>query len=403
VVDERKLQTLSEKFALIENIENTYYIDGIEIINSSPLFMDGKFYEISQVLVPRPNLYQYLQRNNPAIHKYIDTQDTIVLDMELSTRIGFDEQGRTIYDSVTSVLNFYEQEYFPISKEFRDFTATLVLPDQIFYEFALDEMAGNLGGDFNSHEDIPAEWQNNVLIPLLLHKGTYGGSLAPEVFMEKYLPNINGDTIVIDFEIDPESRTICSNGLAYHYASFTIEKSLYLNKVLEAETHVDFLGLGRYSWKEDVKVEGNLSFRPDVQELASASNDTVVNIDFGNNYRGKYALTFKLENIFPRKYRFVWRTNYRFAGMYSVYVNGEKIKLGLVEYEEYDTYNLINGFFSVEGYKVYPDKSGVCNVDGWVNNIDEYGDVTIKLEYLGPGSTTSSNGLYIDHLSLLSE
>jgi hypothetical protein len=398
----RRLKTLSEKYALIQNLGYSYYFDGTEITGISPLYRDGKYYEISGVVKPKPNLYEFLKWNNPAIQRYIDTQDSIILDKEKSKPLGFNEQGKTVYDSVTTVINLYEEKYFTITEEYRDIFATLVIPDQATYELAMDDMAKTLGGTFQSHEDIPVDWQNNLLIPVLLHKGTYGGLMYPVDFEKEKVTNIVGDSILIDFEIDPASMFICSNGLTYKYASFTIGDTLYRERTLEAESVCDSVGLKRFSWHDDkVLVEGNKSFQPVEQKVMLASNDSIVSVDFDRNYQGEYAISFTIKYVFPGKHRLVWRTNYRITGRYSIYANGEKVGLGISENEEYDTYNLINGFFSVMGYKLYPDRQGFCSVDGWVETA-EYGNVTIKLEYQGPGKS-SENGLLIDYIALLRE
>jgi hypothetical protein len=403
VDDNRKLRTLSEKFSLIRNFNNSFKIDEVDIIYSSPLYLNGKYYEVSEVLEPNPNIYEYLKSNSPAIQKFIDTRDTIILNKEESTPIGYNERGQTIYDSVTTVGNLFEEEYFAVSKESRNFSATLIVPNQSTYENALDEMAGNLSASYTSHEDIPVAWQNEVLIPILLNKGTYGGLLDPGDFLqEEKKANIKGDSILVDFTIDPNSLVLCSNGLVYDYASFSVGDSLYLENIVEAESFVDSIGLGRFTWKDkNVTIDGNMSFMPVKQVVKGfASKDTTVNISFDNNYSNNYSVTFTMKNVFPNNYRLVWRTNYRTTGIYAIYVNGEKVKLGLEEYEAYDTRNLINGFFSVQGFKLYADNRGFCTVDGWVNNISEFGDVKIKFEYLGPG-ISSDNGLHIDYVALL--
>lgn len=402
VEGKRKLQTLSEKYALIESFRSTYFFDGCEITGASQLFMNGKYYEISEVVKPSPNLYEYIKLNNPPISKYIDLQDTVILDLDKSKPLGYNERGQLIYDSVTTITNHFEEEYFAISKEHRDFSATLVIPDQTNYEAALDEMAQKLGGTFSSHEDIPAKWQNESLIPILLNKGTYGGLKDHIDFKLRKVANIKGDSIKTDFEINPDSRIICSNGLIYNYASFSVGDSLYLENIIEGEALCDEIGLNRFAWNEKVNVERDESFQPVISRVRGASNDTVVNVEFSSNYLGKYSVAFKMKNVFPTNYRLVWRTNYRTPGEYAIYVNGEKVKLGLTQQESYDTYNLRDGFFSVLGYKLYRDDKGFCDVDGWVNNITEFGDVTIKIEYIGPGQG-SQGGLSIDYIALLAK
>lgn len=396
-----KLKTLSEKYALIEDKKTHYNFDetGIKLI--SPLYRDGKYYEITDVIKPKPNLYQYLAQNNPVIKNYIDTQDTTILDKEASEPLGFNDQGETVYDSVTMERNLYEEEYFAVSEEYRDLSATLVLPMKETYESALDAMAMTLGSQYQSHEDIPKEWQNNVFIPQLLDKGTYYGMKDPEDFNKDKLANINGDSIKRDFQVDPFSRTICSNGFVYNYSSFSVGDSLYKEYRVEGEALVDSIGLNRYSWDPDkVEITGDESFRPSQQKISTASGDTVVNLEFTSNYQKKYSITFKMKYVFPNDYRIIWRTNYRTSGIYAIYVNGKRVKLGLSEYDQYDTYKLSSGFFSVLGYKLWPNNQGFCVMDGKVNNITEYGDITIRLEYVAPGESTD-NGMNIDYVALL--
>ncbi len=109
--------------------------------------------------IPRPNLYEFFASNNPLLRGYIDEHDSIILDKEKSRPLGFDENGNTIYDSVTEVINTWELEFFPVSEELRSKTATIVFPLQDDYEAALTVMAEALGGNFIDYNDIPIDWQ----------------------------------------------------------------------------------------------------------------------------------------------------------------------------------------------------------------------------------------------------
>jgi len=401
--ESRRVKTTDGKFAEFSYADHEYYFDSAKVVFESQLFTDGKYYEIDKFSKPKPNLYEYILANNVAISNYIDSKDSVILNKELSKPIGFNEYGQTVYDSVTEVVNTFEEEYFPLSEEYRNIVATIVLPDQLVYNAALDEMAENLGGAYSDHNDIPEQWENELLIPALLGKGIFGGIKEPAFFSKNKVSNIKGDSIEVDFQIDPASASSCSNGMAYNYMSFTVDKSLYLEKNIEGEALCRETGVNRYAWIDNkASVTSDQSFSPKKQEIIGASNDSVLLVEFSQNYQGYYQLTIHLKNVFPNRYRLVWRTNYRTTGLYSVYVNDEKVLLGLTNKESYDTYGLTSGFYSVLGYKFYPDSRGFCNVDGWVDSIDEYGDVTISFIYLGPGSSTD-NGFNADFIQLLPE
>lgn len=391
-----RLRTYSEKFALIEKLNNTYYFDETEIIKSSPLFKNGKYYEVAKVVEPKLSLYEYLKFNHPAFGNYIDTQDSTILNREESEPLGYDEFGRTIYDTVSYEINVFEEEYFRISDESRSLTATLVIPGKESYEEALDEMASNLNSsEISNFKDIPVEWQNEILIPRLLHKGIFGGSLDQDFFNQLKYTNVRGDSIVRDFEIDPDSRIVLSNGIIYNYNSFTVKDSLYLYNKVEGESLIKPLGVNRFSWDETlVEFSCTNCVQPIKQRVPTASNDSVIDVSFAPGYEGSYSISFQMDYVFPGTYRGVWRSNYITSGLFNVYVNGEKVV------EEFDTRSLIEGIFSVDPnlYKLWPDELGYNEIDFWVD-IEEYGSVEFTLEYIGPGSSTS-NGLVMDYVGL---
>ena len=80
VQDWRRLLTISGKFALIEASGDGYTFDGIPMEFSSPLYLDGKYYEISEVALPKPSLYEFTALNSSVLKEYIDSKDYIFLD-----------------------------------------------------------------------------------------------------------------------------------------------------------------------------------------------------------------------------------------------------------------------------------------------------------------------------------
>jgi hypothetical protein len=113
----RKVQTLSKKFALFVNQGNGLFIDDIPLNFESPLYLNGKYFKMGKVDVPKLNLYQYIATTNPVLKNYIDSKDSVILDKQLSKPIGFDSHGNTIYDTVSFVDNSFEDKFFPVSKE----------------------------------------------------------------------------------------------------------------------------------------------------------------------------------------------------------------------------------------------------------------------------------------------
>ena len=402
VDDKRKLENLTGKFPWIEHTDQGYSYDMIPIEFSSPLYLDGVYYEIAEVAIPRPNLYEFAERYSPAIKTFIDLNDSVFLDKDQSTPIGFDSLGNTVYDSVFAVINLFERDYFPVGTEFRDRTATFVLFTQEQYNRALDDMADALGTAFTDHEDIPDTWQFEVLLPAAMENSLFEGELDYSEFTSK-MTSITGKAVTVEpANIDPDSRYTCSNGVTFTYLDFSIPSDLYVGEsFIEGEEMVDSIGFGSYSWNDLAEVWGGI-FQPSRDQSVDASGGYFTNVTFPRNYSGAWGIRFTFKNVFPMKYRLEWRASYRPSGSYAVSVNDQVLtyqdKFGR-EQEAFDTYELRQSVVSVTGERFLPE--GVFNKrDYWVENLDEYGDVEITIEYKGPGSQ-ESNGFNLDYVALI--
>jgi uncharacterized surface protein with fasciclin (FAS1) repeats len=399
----RKIQTLMLKFADFENSNSQYFFDNIPVTFSSPLYSNGRYFEIEKVATPKPSIYEYIEDNIPSLKKYIDELDSLVLDLELSRPIGFDDDGNTVYDSVITVINRFEEEFFPVSEEFRVMTATLAFPKQDLYNSALTEMALNLGGDYSTYEDIDEEWQFEVLIPYLLEHGVFRNMREQNEFAVDSMMNILGDSVFIFYR--PEEKVLCSNGYAYNYREFTVLDSLYMSTLrFEGEKLANTIGNNRFSWHDSITVESSQTFTPRkvVNRVAPASNDTILQVDFPRDYEGQFDIEFKSPALFPRRYLVVVRTNMDYGGIYDIYVNDELVKT----FDYYDFIRL-RGIMpsSVSGLRFIPVQR-LNKFDFWVDNITEYGRVNVRFEYKGPGEAprkAPNQGFYIDYIDFVPE
>ena len=394
----RKIQTFSEKFALIERNGSVAKLDGILINYESPLYENGKYFVIEEVAFPLPNLYEFFAKNNQVLKEYIDSQDSIILDPERSIPIGFDDDGNTIYDSVNLVYNRFEEEFFPVSKEFRNRTATIVFPLKEDYDNALTDVAKFIGGNYIDYQDIPMVWQQEVLIPYLLERGVFENMLEPEEFVWNSaidtlkLKNILGDSVQILYF--PTQKTLCSNGYAYNYSNFKVPDLLYKKPDrFEGETLLEQAGIDRYVWSEKAHVNSEVFFAPYREIVATASNDSILRVLFSLGYTGSYSLEFRTNYLLPNRYVMTVATHMDYGGIYEIYVNDELVKT----FDYYDYVRYFGGIIpSVTGGFFIP--TGRFNkFDMYVENITEFGKPKVRFEYKGPGNVPSQ-GLVIDYI-----
>lgn len=397
----RKIQTLGNKFILFENMGNLLRIDGVQIIQESPLYRNGKFYIIDEIATVKPNLYEYYAIENPILKDYIDQQDSLILDKEKSDPIGFNDNGQIIYDTVANIYNTFEEFYFPVRHESRYETATIIFPKSEDYNNALTEMAQIMNAEgVQDYRDIPLEWQNRILMPFLLNQGIFENMREPEEFVrppfstELLLKNILGDTIPITYT--PVDKAICSNGYAYNYESFYIPDTLYMNPtVLEAEALLRQTGVNKYTWIESVTAESDLSFIPERIKTNGTSNDSILSVIFPQGYDGNFSVEFYMPAQFQRDYILIVTTNMQYGGIYDIYINDEK--KGTFDYYDF----LTNGgviWSDVTGERYFP-KGNFGKFDVLVDNLTEYGPVKVKFVYTGPGGAFD-NGFVIDYFSL---
>ncbi len=400
-----KVQMLGEKYVRIEHSNNTTIFDGIPLEFESPLYLNGKFYVMSEVAYPKSNLFEYYAVTNPILKKYILGLDSIIVDKELSRPIGFDDQDRTIYDTVAIIYNEFEDEYFPVREEFRFKSATVVFPKAEDYNAALDVMAGSLGEVYQDHADIPLDWQNEILIPYLLEHGVFENSLASSAFIQTSLPrdslklkNILGDSIIINYRV--ADRFECSNGVAFNYENFSIPDTLFNGSIrIEMEQYLEKLGKSRFAWKPDlVTVASDKTFSPLGDSIPTASNDSIMRVLFDPGYTGNYSVEFKIDNLFPRKYLMVVRTNINYGGVYDVYLNDQLIRT--MDYHDYYLADYRWYYYSVTGSRYFPQEQGYHKWDAWAINEQPYGKATLRFEYRGPSALVSP-ALLIDYIDFI--
>jgi hypothetical protein len=399
---QRRIQTSSGKFAVIQNTGLSATFNDVEISETGPLCRDGKYYGISEIAQPLPNLYEYIALTNSFFKSYIDSKDSSYLDLELSTPQGYDVEGNTIYDTVLTTVNVFEAEFFPVSEEFRSKKATMLLFNQEQFDNAISLIAEDLG--LPSDDNIPDQWKSDILMPYLIGQGTFWNDLSIQDFMPGKIRNINGDSVEVLVEnIDFSSSFECSNGRVYNYLDFVVPDSVYKGEHIRQGEHLVLSkGSGIYTWAEETVVDG-APVNPIAGKNPSADNDSVLIVRFDeNNYSKDFSMTFKFHNIFPGTHRLLIRAKKDLpSGIFQVLVNGEvmQIDLGYGVSDRIDFYDLRNKVRSITKKEVFNMENSYNCFDMIVDNIYEYGDVDVTLRYVEPGYN-SDNGFAIDYFML---
>ncbi len=400
---QKKIQTQGGKFALIDKIPGIgFTFDGVTVVKGSPLANNGRYYEIAKVAQPKPSLYQYIAATNEFYHSYLVSRDSLYLDKLLSKPIGYTEGGLTIYDTVLTKVNLFEQLYFPVSQEFRDRKATMLLFSQAQYDQALSVISTNLSIPI---EKIPKIWQKEVLMPYLIKQSVFRNALPYSAFLIGKAKNILGDSVVVNPQNIAPDFFESSNGRIYKLIDFKVPEKLYkVSDTIPMSNLVYSKGSNLWAWNNDVVVTGQ-TFNPVRTANTSAIFKNTLIIDMGKSFTGKFSYAYKHKNIFPATYLLTLRANISKTGVYNIYVNGKKypvdIKDGKGPQLDFDFFDLRLGVIGSVTNKYYPYLNNFCRFEILVDNITEYGDVEVKLDYVKASPRNLTNcGINIDFVSL---
>lgn len=413
----RKLQTISKKYIQLSKIGDDVYADGINVVNQSPVFIDGIIMELDKVAYPRPNLYEYFKKYSSVMSWYIDQQDSLAFDVVNSNALGFDADGKTIYDSTFVVVNKFEDEIFPVAQEFRNKAATFIVFSQEQYEQALNDMAFKLGAGFNDYRDIPSDWQEDVLIPYYLETSVFDSAITYAKIAKDTIKNIWGDSVIIDhFNIDASTEFQCSNGKVFTMNEFEVPEKLYVDTIrIEGESLIREKGDKRYEFIESVYASSG-AYEPTLGTASIASGEEFLNILLSTKkkvFAEEYYIEFTVPKLFPGDYKMRWRASNVTGGEISFWVNGSKVPFILDKkvrgYLNAGTYYAFENSYFRETIYQYGDKSvSPSSNRGWnqldfdltgTNKISQYGDVTIRVMY--EGASRQPQGINIDYIELI--
>jgi hypothetical protein len=153
-----------------------------------------------------------------------------------------------------------------------------------------------------------------------------------------------------------------------------------------------------FAWLSDVKVLATIAYPPTDMFLTTASNDSILWVNFDRGYTGQYSVEFNIDELFPRRFLAVFRIQLIKGGIFEIFVNDQ-----LVRRFDYGTdissSKIINSV--IPGKRYLPQNNNLFNrFDCWVENLEEYGKAKIRIDYKGP-STITSHGIALDYIEFV--
>ncbi len=231
-----RVQSLNGVYLTITEEEDAYWVNSTKII-STKRFKNGVVHEISSVLKPLTNMFEFIKLLGD---DYSIIRDSIVyyneelFDKTNSVPTGVDETGNTIYDSVFYSYNpLFEEADF--SSEFNQFT--LFLPDNNAINGAFDKLQAQyalMGLDFTLEDTVLAiTWIREAIFQNGLITD-YGSTLD----LTSPFDRVWRTSVQL---LDGEEPQQLSNGIVYNVSDLKIPNNVIISRIKSLVHYYEYL------------------------------------------------------------------------------------------------------------------------------------------------------------------
>lgn len=326
---------------------------------------NGVIHEIDKLLVPKPNIYEFimdLDTSFSILQDFILSMDERFIDYENSERIGVDDNGNAIYDTVWKTENFYLDNIAGLNTESKAYTGFIPGNDHVRAAFSL------VSDYFGNIEELEEEAYGQLLYI------TFSGSFMKDIYTQAALPDtiesVTGKTYEKSMLTFQQTDLVLSNGMVHMLDGMTIPKSFFLLPiVIECDR------------KEDRRVS-NTIYEIDVRSDTRATNGSF--LYYGCAFVGDF-VEFDVDMVLRTKYWFIWTGPRQGPSTYQLSVKDEKTGEFIYLGEPVD--NWAKGWFN-------PVESGSYT-------FEEFGTKTVRMNIVSELPVVGLNSIYIDYIKLV--
>ena len=326
---------------------------------------NGVIHEIDRLLVPMPNIYEYimdLDTSFSILQDFILSMDDRFIDYENSERIGVDDNGNAIYDTVWKTENYFLDNIAGLNSESKAYTGFIPRNDYV------REALGMVGEYFGDIEDMDEAAYSQLLYI------TFSGSFMKDAYSQANLPDtivsVTGKTYEKSILSFNQTDLVVSNGMVHMLASMTIPKSFFLLPiVVECD-------------RKENRTVSNTIYEIEQRSDTRATNGSFVY--YGCAFVGDY-IEYTVDMVLRTKYWFIWTGPRQGPSTYQLSVKDEKTGEFVYLGEPVD--NWAKGWF-------IPVESGSYT-------FDEFGTKTVRINIVSELPVVGLNSIYIDYIKLV--
>ena len=325
---------------------------------------NGVIHEIDRLLIPKPNVYEYimaLDTSYSILQDFLNSMDARYVDYEKSERIGVNDNGDPVYDTVWRTENYFLDNIAGLNTEAEAYTAFIT--SNIHVRTALDALSGYFGDISQMDEET---YKQLLFI-------TFSGSFMKDAWAFGELPDtilsVTGKSLPKAVLRTEHTDLEMSNGLVHILSRMTIPKNFFLLPiVIECNE------------KQNRRVSNTIY---PIEELSDSRATNGSYVMYGCQFVGDY-LEFSVNMVLKTTYWITWTGPKQGPSHYQVFVKDET------------TGEFVNVGDPVNNWT----KPAWKPVVSGTYTFNEFGTKTIRFIIVDEKPMIGLNSIYVDYIKL---
>jgi len=357
------LQTIIGKYLNIRSAGDgnyTIFEANINNLNVDLECQNGVIHEIDKLLIPKKNLYEYimsLDETYSLMKQYLNSMDVEYIDLEKSTRIGVDDNGNTIYDTVWAKDNYFLDNVAMLNQETESYTVFIPTDEDVYSAFTNAE---EYFGDVNDMDEDAFFQLLSITFSANFHDGIYNSGEFPDTMTAVTGKNIATGDLDFSSNVDLEM----SNGVVHFLDAVNIPKEFFLNIIIvECDD------------KKGRRVS-NTVYPLEIRSDSRATRGTY--LYYESQFVGDY-VEFTVNMVLATKYWFVWTGPALGGSYYQLSVDGVRIGDSVECYYKGNFKPVVAGNYTFE----------------------HFGTKTVRMTMVNEKTLPGYNALYLDYIKLI--
>jgi uncharacterized surface protein with fasciclin (FAS1) repeats len=321
---------------------------------------NGVIHEINQVLIPKKNVYEYimaLDENYSLMQLYLNSMDNIFIDLENSTRIGVDDNGNTIYDTVWKKQNYFLDNIAMLDNETEYYTVFIARDQDVLNAIS---NASEYFGDITELEDDEFTQLLSITFSANFYDSIYLSGELPDSMVSVVGKKIGS----ADLELTEDTDIEVSNGIIQVLDAVNIPKEFFLFPIIiECD-------------EKKGRRASNTVYKIEIRSDSRATNGTYMYYE--SKFVGDY-IEYTIDMVLATTYWVIWTGPALGGSYYQLSIDGTNVGDSVECYYKGNFKPVVSGSYTFE----------------------TFGTKKVRMTMVNEETLPGYNAIYLDYINLI--